>query len=220
MVVQPQCPQPLSHRQGPDPSPGLGLGQRSGYRPYPPGPARHLHRGRPSRGYLSWEVGKIRLNATMTQNVVTYTVEVDTDNSDGKLLPYLTANLKFIVGERKNVLLVPNPALRWVPRPEQIATAFRRAAQKGTRGPWRGPRQASGPGRQTRKPPEALVWVPQGDLVDAVKVSRRPDRWHHDGSHEPRTQARDPVGGGRSREAGRTGHSASPFTPQIFRRCH
>ena len=27
------------------------------------------------------EVGKIRLNATMTQNVVTYTVEVITDNS-------------------------------------------------------------------------------------------------------------------------------------------
>ncbi len=33
------------------------------------------------------KVGKIRLNATMTQNVVTYTVEVDTDNSGGKLLP-------------------------------------------------------------------------------------------------------------------------------------
>ncbi|MGP0043370.1 MAG: efflux RND transporter periplasmic adaptor subunit, partial [Syntrophobacteraceae bacterium] len=35
-------------------------------------------------------VNKIRLNATMSQNVVTYTVEVNHDNSDGKLLPYLT----------------------------------------------------------------------------------------------------------------------------------
>src|SRR5262249_15863585 len=34
------------------------------------------------------EVGKIRLNASMTQNVVTYTVEVNTDNSSGRLLPY------------------------------------------------------------------------------------------------------------------------------------
>ena len=76
------------------------------------------------------EVGKIRLNATMTQNVVTYTVEVNTDNADGKLLPYLTANLKFMVAERKNVLLVPNPALRWVPRPEQIATAFRQPPKR------------------------------------------------------------------------------------------
>src|SRR5208337_5577731 len=31
-------------------------------------------------------VNKVRYNATMTQNVVTYTVEVNTDNSDGKLL--------------------------------------------------------------------------------------------------------------------------------------
>ena len=59
------------------------------------------------------EVGKVRLNATMTQNVVTYTVEVNTDNADGKLLPYLTANVKFVVGESKNVLHGPQrrPAL-------------------------------------------------------------------------------------------------------------
>ena len=66
------------------------------------------------------EVGKIRLNATMTQNVVTYTVEVITDNSDGKLLPYLTANAKFMVSNRPNVLLVPNAALRWIPQAEQV----------------------------------------------------------------------------------------------------
>ena len=33
------------------------------------------------------KVHKIRLNATMSQNVVTYVVEVATDNSSGKLLP-------------------------------------------------------------------------------------------------------------------------------------
>ena len=33
-------------------------------------------------------VGQIRLNATMTQNVVTYTVVVNVDNEDGKLQPY------------------------------------------------------------------------------------------------------------------------------------
>ena len=37
------------------------------------------------------KVTQIRMNAQMTQNVVTYTVVVTTDNSDGKLLPYLTA---------------------------------------------------------------------------------------------------------------------------------
>ena len=60
-------------------------------------------------------VNKVRLNATMTQNVVTYTVEVDADNSGGRLLPYMTANVQFEVRRDPNVLLVPNAALRWYP---------------------------------------------------------------------------------------------------------
>ena len=55
----------------------------------------------------------------MTQNVVTYTVDVNTDNSDGKLLPYLTANL-LRGAEQRDVLMVPNAALR-CPRTEQVA---------------------------------------------------------------------------------------------------
>ena len=77
------------------------------------------------RDTFAGTVGKVRLNATMTQNVVTYTVEVITDNSDGKLMPYLTANVKFLLATRQNVLLVPNAALRWFPQPDQIAPAFR-----------------------------------------------------------------------------------------------
>jgi len=66
-------------------------------------------------------VNKIRLNAAMTQNVVTYTVEVATDNPDGLLLPYLTANVRFILDRRPAVLQVPNGALRFSPREEWIA---------------------------------------------------------------------------------------------------
>ncbi len=61
-------------------------------------------------------VDKIRLNANMTQNVVSYIVEVNTDNSGGKLLPYLSANARFIVNEHSQVLMVPNAALKWRPR--------------------------------------------------------------------------------------------------------
>lgn len=61
------------------------------------------------------EVHKVRLNATMSQNVVTYVVEITTDNSSMTLLPYLTANVKFILEERENVLAVPNAALRFTP---------------------------------------------------------------------------------------------------------
>ena len=54
------------------------------------------------------QVNKIRLNATMTQNVVTYTVEVNTDNSSGRLLPYQTANLLF-----EQIQRVPH-SIQWV----------------------------------------------------------------------------------------------------------
>lgn len=81
--------------------------------------------GRVFRG----EVNKIRLNASMTQNVVTYTVEVNTDNRDGRLLPYLTANMRFEVTERKDVLMVANAALRWTPLPQRIAPDAREVTE-------------------------------------------------------------------------------------------
>jgi HlyD family secretion protein len=67
-------------------------------------------------------VNKTRLNATMSQNVVTYTVEITTENTEGKLLPYLTASVKFEIDHKQNVLIVPNAALRWRPDDAQLAS--------------------------------------------------------------------------------------------------
>ena len=64
----------------------------------------------------------------MTQNVVMYTVEVNTENADKTLLPYLTANVQFEVRSLKNVLTVPNVALRWIPLPQMVAPEAREAA--------------------------------------------------------------------------------------------
>lgn len=72
---------------------------------------------------FSGVVRRVRLNATMTQNVVTYTVEISTDNSNLKLLPYLTANVRFIIDKRDQVKAVPNSALRWSPASAAAATA-------------------------------------------------------------------------------------------------
>ena len=66
------------------------------------------------------KVKQIRLNAQSTQNVVTYTVVIDVDNHDLNLLPYLTADVKFEIGERHNVLCVPNARLRRKPRLGQL----------------------------------------------------------------------------------------------------
>lgn len=64
-------------------------------------------------------VGKIRLNASLTQNVVTYIVEVQADNDNLRLIPYLTANTRFIIRAVKNEKIVSNAALRWAPSREQ-----------------------------------------------------------------------------------------------------
>ncbi|HTQ37808.1 MAG TPA: efflux RND transporter periplasmic adaptor subunit [Pirellulales bacterium] len=80
-------------------------------------------------------VSQIRLNAQSNQNVVTYTVVIDTDNSNLKLLPYLTTDpVKFEVEKHSDVLLVPNAALRWQPRPEQIAPDAREALKTAAPG--------------------------------------------------------------------------------------
>jgi HlyD family secretion protein len=65
-------------------------------------------------------VNKVRLNATLTQNVVSYTVEVDADNPDGQLLPYLSTNVRFEY-RLQNVMLAPNAALRYKPATDEIA---------------------------------------------------------------------------------------------------
>jgi HlyD family secretion protein len=110
-------------------------------------------------------VNKVRLNATMTQNVVTYTVEVSTDNTSGKLLPYLTANVQFEVGERTDVVLVPNAALRYRPQPTLIAPDARDTLTPGRR-----EKGASGT-EVTRDPTErGTVWVQDGEFLRPVKV--------------------------------------------------
>jgi HlyD family secretion protein len=165
------------------------------------------------------KVGKIRLNATMTQNVVTYTVEVDTDNSGGKLFPYLTANVTFIVGERKDVLLVPNAALRWMPTEEQVAAEFRVSPKKT--GSSTAPDQAKPAvkdGKATVVP--GLVWVPQGNLVRPVQVALGLSDGSLTEVSSPELKAGTPlvVGEMGSPPAGKPAPGGSPFTPQLFKK--
>jgi HlyD family secretion protein len=79
----------------------------------------------PSHDPFRGKVSQIRLNATSNSNVVTYTVVVSFDNSKQKLLPYLTASLQFEVAQRKNVLYLPNSALRWRPLVRQVEESER-----------------------------------------------------------------------------------------------
>lgn len=104
-------------------------------------------------------VGKVRLNASMTQNVVTYTVEINTDNSSGKLLPYLTANVVFHLDQRTNVLMAPNSALRWSPQENEMSPKTQAAMDQTSAAP------PNGSGRDM-----GTLWVPDGQFVKPVHV--------------------------------------------------
>jgi HlyD family secretion protein len=68
----------------------------------------------PSRSFEG-RVRQVRLNPTITQNVVTYNVVIDVDNPEMILLPGMTAYVTITVAERKDALLAPNAALRFKP---------------------------------------------------------------------------------------------------------
>lgn len=60
-------------------------------------------------------VKELRLNPTITTNVVTYDVVISVENSDEVLLPGMTAYVNIEIANRQNVLLAPNAALRFKP---------------------------------------------------------------------------------------------------------
>lgn len=83
-------------------------------------------------------VTQIRKGSTETQNVVSYLTILEVDNSDGRLLPGMTANVQIVTGTRANVLRVPTQALRFRPR-----VADRPEDPEDT--PEKAPAQPSGP---------------------------------------------------------------------------
>ena len=74
----------------------------------------------PDRQYRG-AVQQVRLSSTNTNNVITYPVVVAVRNDDGTLLPGMTANAEIEVSLHRDVLKVPNAALRFKPD-ESIAT--------------------------------------------------------------------------------------------------
>lgn len=70
-------------------------------------------------------VTQMRLNPTVTSNVVTYTVVVKADNPEQRLKPGLTATINIFIKELKNVLTVKEKALAFVPDQELLNTYYK-----------------------------------------------------------------------------------------------
>jgi HlyD family secretion protein len=67
-------------------------------------------------------IAQVRLNATVTQNVITYPVIIEVPNPDNKLRPSMTANVTIEVATVRDVLRVPNAALRFKPAGQEAST--------------------------------------------------------------------------------------------------
>ena len=66
-------------------------------------------------------VRQVRQSPQTVQNVVTYDVVINVDNSDLALKPGMTAATRTIIDERNNVVRVPNQALRYSPGGSPVA---------------------------------------------------------------------------------------------------
>ena len=82
------------------------------------------------------EVAQVRNSPIVTQNVVTYNVVVRVDNRELLLKPGMTANVSIEVKKFRDVLKIPNAALRYRP------------AAKGTEAESAGKRPGSGKGKE------------------------------------------------------------------------
>jgi HlyD family secretion protein len=69
-------------------------------------------------------VRMVRLGAQTVQNVVTYTTVIGVANADLALLPGMTANLQVVTDERRDVLRIPNAALRYRPPGDAASPAI------------------------------------------------------------------------------------------------
>lgn len=104
----------------------------------------------PNRSFRG-KVKQIRLNPTTQQNVVTYNVVVAVDNPDQTLLPGMTAYVSIVVAQKKDVLLVPNTALRFKPADGEKAEKGNDKAGEGPRPAAGGPPGAGGERREKRR---------------------------------------------------------------------
>lgn len=122
------------------------------------------------------KIFQVRMNPTTVQNVVTYPVVVEAPNPELKLLPGMTANLSFEIDKHENVLRIPNAALRFYPKAEQVRPDDRAVLEGASE---ESPQEESEVEEQLSAIQRAIarkerhrrhVWVVEGDYLSAVEV--------------------------------------------------
>jgi HlyD family secretion protein len=161
-------------------------------------------------------VNRVRLNASMTQNIVMYTVEVNTENPENILLPYLTANVHFVTRKESNVLLVPNAALRWSPSSlAQISPAARPSTLDPPGDPPGGATFSKS--EKPSKERQGVIWLKDGEFVTPVEVKVGTSDGANTAAKADSLQEGQIVVTGEDSQTAQSG-TTNPFLPKIIRR--
>jgi HlyD family secretion protein len=128
------------------------------------------------------KVFQIRLSPTTVQNVVTYTVMIDAENPGNKLLPGMTANVTFDIAQYRDILKIPNAALRFTPPVDVTAAAkpVEPAPAPDPSTPKSGDPGQGKPSRgQRKKEPQNRVWVtsPAGPVAVPITADATDGSW-------------------------------------------
>lgn len=129
------------------------------------------------------KVAQVRNAPQTVQNVVTYVVVLEVDNSEQLLKPGMTANVRLEVARRQDALLIPSAALRFKPRLDRAAGASGggegwrgRNGGRGGEGDKAGKREDDKAGGKregggSERAQRATVWVPEGESLHPVFIS-------------------------------------------------
>lgn len=129
----------------------------------------------PARRYPA-TIRRVAFGSTKTDNVVTYVTTLDVDNADLSLRPGMTAAATIVATERKDVLRVPNTALRFSPTQADapaaaaggssvLATLMPRLPRSGS------PRRATESPGGAGAPGQRQIWVLRNHEAVPLKVS-------------------------------------------------
>jgi HlyD family secretion protein len=162
------------------------------------------------------KVFQIRLSPTTVQNVVTYTVMIDAENPGNKLLPGMTANVTFDIAQYRDVLKIPNAALRFTPPIDASAMA---KAPEPAPAPDPSASKPSDPAQgkpakgQRKKEVQNRVWVtsPAGPIAVQVTADATDGSWTRLAKGEL-TEGQEVIVGIMA-EGGDSGPTSNPFAP-------
>jgi HlyD family secretion protein len=123
----------------------------------------YLSRNFPAR------ITRVGQGSTITDNVVTYLTYLDVDNTDLSLRPGMTATASITATQRRDVLLVPNTALRFTPTAADAAGQKSVAISLLPHMPANTTRKSAAAGANTAAAKQ--VWVLPGDGANALPVA-------------------------------------------------